>query len=88
MNERHQTHAKPAADPERGVKPLTQHQRDKLKKQEVLNQQKINAQESRDRAETELHDIQKQVQDISSRSDLRPVGTIHDADMPNNINTT
>ena len=53
------------------------------KKQEVLNQQKINARESRVRAETELRGIQKQARlGISSLSDLRPVGAIiHDAPM-------
>ena len=49
----------------------------------MLNKQKANAQESRDRAETELRDIpKKEVQHVSSQSDLRPIGTIHDADMP------
>ena len=64
------------------LKPLTQHQHDKIKKQEMLNKQKVSAQESRDRAETELRDIQNEVQHLSSQSDLRPFGTIHDADMP------
>ena len=79
MDSRHQEHAKPAADPEKGVKALTQKQHDKIKQREVLQKQKVEAQQSRDRAETELHDIQKQVQDISSLSDLRPVGTNDDA---------
>ena len=73
MDERQHAHAKPAADPERGAKPLTQHQHDRVKKQETLNKQKVSAQEPRDRAETELHDIQQEAQNISSRSDLRPV---------------
>ena len=82
MDARHQEHAKPAADPEKGAKPLTQQQLDKIKQREPLQQQKVEAQEPRDRAETELHDIQKQVRDISSLSGLRPVGTTHDAVMP------
>ena len=82
MDARHQEHAKPAVDPEKGAKPLTQQQLDKIKQREALQKQKIEAQESRDRAETELHDIQKQVRDISSLSDLRPVGTSHDVVMP------
>ena len=81
MDSRHQEHAKPAADPEKGVKVLTQQQLDKLKQRETLQQQKVEAQQSRDRAETELHDIQKQVRDISSLSDLRPVGTNDDVPM-------
>ena len=48
----------------------------------MLNKQKVSAQEPRDRAETELRDIQNEVQHLSSQSDLRPFGTIHDADMP------
>jgi len=59
MDSRHQERAKPAADPEKGVKVLTQQQLDKLKQRETLQQQKVEAQQSRDRAETELHDIQK-----------------------------
>ena len=71
MNERRQAHAKPAADPKKDAKPLTQQQLGKIKKQETLQQQKAKAQESRNRAETELHDIQKQVQDISSLEEIR-----------------
>ena len=82
MDARHQEHAKPAANPEKGAKPLTQQQLDKIEQRETLQKQKIKAHESRVRAETELHDIQNQVRDISSLSDLRPVGTNHDVVMP------
>ena len=82
MDARHQEHAKPAANPEKGAKPLTQQQLDKIEQRETIEKQKIKAHESRVRAETELHDIQNQVRDISSLSDLRPVGTNHDVVMP------
>ena len=82
MDARHQEHAKPAANPEKGTKPLTQQQLDKIEQRETIQKQKIKAHELRARAETELHDIQKQVQDISSLSDLRPVGTSRDVLMP------
>ena len=76
MDERHQMHAKPAADPEKGAKPLTQHQKGKLKKQNTLNQHKANAHESRIRAEAERLGIQKQVLlDISSQLDLLRLAT-------------
>ena len=48
----------------------------------MLNKQKVSAQESRDRAETELRNIQDEVQHHSSQSVLRPFGTTHDAEMP------
>ena len=82
MNDRHQTHAKPAADPEKGVTPLTQQQKDKIKKQDLLHQHKVDAHESHIRAEAELLDIQKQVRDLSSSSDMRPEGTLGDVTMP------
>ena len=82
MDSRHQEHAKPAADPEKGANALTQQKLDKIKQREILQKQKAEAQQSRDRAETELHDIQKQVRDISSLSVLRPVGTNNDVPMP------
>ena len=81
-HERRNKHAKPTADPAKGVKPLTQQQIDKMEKRDMLDKQKVSAQESRDRAETELRNIQDEVQHHSSQSDLRPVGTTHDVEMP------
>ena len=82
QNERHQTHAKPASNPDNGVKPLTQHQKDNAKKRDIMNQHQADAHASRTLAESELLDIQKQVHVISEQLDQHPIGTLHEATMP------